>query len=47
MEMEALLDKIRVIDKETPWQPTEPEWWVEMMEIRSKAFDAVLKFKTK
>lgn len=44
-EMKAIISKIDIIDKETPWQNSEPEWWLEMMEIRKKAFDAAQKFK--
>jgi hypothetical protein len=44
-EMQSIISKIDAIDKETPWQHVEPEWWLEMMGIRKKAFDAVQKFK--
>ncbi len=27
---------IDAIDKATPWQETEPKWWLEMMEVRRK-----------
>jgi hypothetical protein len=46
-EMETLVSKLDVIDKETPWQAVEPTWWLEMMEIRQAAFNAVQKFKVK
>ena len=26
--------EIDMIDKETPWQETEPDWWHEMMQLR-------------
>lgn len=44
-EMKPIISKLDAIDKETPWQHTEPEWWLEMMEIRQKAFNAMQKFK--
>jgi hypothetical protein len=44
-EMQSIISKLDAIDKETPWQHVEPEWWLEMMDIRQKAFDAVQKFK--
>lgn len=44
-EMQSVISKIDAIDKETEWRPSEPEWWLEMMDIRRKAFDAVQKFK--
>ena len=28
-----ILTEINKIDKDTPWQETEPEWWLEMMEL--------------
>jgi len=28
------LDDIDKIDSDTPWQDFEPEWWLDMMEIR-------------
>ncbi len=30
---EEVLEKIEAIDKDTPWQECEPEWWLEMMEV--------------
>jgi hypothetical protein len=44
-EMQSIISKLDAIDKETPWQHVEPEWWLDMMDIRKKAFDAVQKFK--
>ena len=44
-EMQSIISKLDSIDKETPWQHVEHEWWLEMMGIRKKAFDAVQKFK--
>ena len=29
-----LLDQIDIIDAATPWAETEPQWWLEMSEIR-------------
>ena len=28
------LRKIDEIDRATPWQETEPEWWLRMMDVR-------------
>lgn len=47
VEMSNLITVLDAIDKETPWQHVEPEWWLEMMDIRKKAFDASQKFKIK
>ena len=44
-EMVAIVSKLEIIDKETVWQPVEPEWWLEMMDIKKKAFAAIQKFK--
>lgn len=35
--LETLIKEIDDIDNETQWQPTEPKWWVEMMETRRDA----------
>ena len=32
--LEQQLIKIDEIDAETPWQNFEPNWWLDMMEIR-------------
>jgi len=44
-EMEQLLVKLKIIDKETPWQHVEPEWWLVMSDIERMAIAAVQKFK--
>jgi hypothetical protein len=44
-EMNSIISKIDSIDKETTFQHVEPTWWLEMMEIRKKAFDAIQKFR--
>ncbi len=44
-EMEQLLVKLKAIDKETPWQHVEPEWWLAMSDIERMAIAAVKKFK--
>ncbi len=44
-EMEQLLVKLKAIDKETPWQHVEPEWWLAMSDIERMAIAAVQKFK--
>jgi hypothetical protein len=44
-EMEQLLVKLKAIDKETPWQYIEPEWWLAMSDIERMAIAAVQKFK--
>ena len=31
---QQILKSIEEIDKETPWQNIEPEWWLEMMELQ-------------
>ncbi len=46
-ELKKLIDKIDVIDKKVPWQHVEPEWWLEMMEIRRTGYAAIEKFKEK
>jgi len=33
---EAVLQATEFIDKETPWQNTEPEWWLEMMDLQKQ-----------
>jgi hypothetical protein len=45
LEMEQLLVKLKAIDKETPWQHVEPEWWLAMSDIERMAIAAVQKFK--
>ena len=32
--LEYFLNKIDKVDKQTPWQEIEPEWWIDMIEIR-------------
>lgn len=44
-EMEQLLVKLKAIDKETPWQHIETEWWLVMSDIERMAISAVQKFK--
>jgi hypothetical protein len=34
---EAVLKATEFIDKETPWQNTEPDWWLEMMDLQKQA----------
>lgn len=43
--MEPLLVKLKAIDKETPWQHVEPEWWLAMSDIERMAIATVQKFK--
>ena len=38
--------KISAIDKETEWQDYEPEWWVEMMELK-RQIQTLLQKRTK
>lgn len=33
-----LLHRIALIDSATPWQETEPEWWLQMMAVQRAAF---------
>ena len=33
------LDEIDKIDKKTPWQNTEPKWWLRMMKLRKVVQD--------
>ena len=44
-EMEQLLVKLKAIDKETPWQHVEPEWWLAMSDVERMAIATVQKFK--
>ena len=44
-EMESLVDKLKVIDKNTPWQETEPKWWLDMMDVQTKAREVINKYK--
>jgi len=30
---EEMAKKIKAIDEDTPWQETEPEWWLEMTDV--------------
>jgi hypothetical protein len=39
----SIIAGIILIDEETPWQGTEPEWWLEMMEVQSAVRAARLK----
>jgi len=34
---EAVLKATELIDKETPWQSIEPDWWLEMMDLQKQA----------
>jgi hypothetical protein len=43
--MEQLIVKLKEIDKETPWQHVEPEWWLMMSNIEKIAMSAIQKFK--
>jgi hypothetical protein len=31
-----IIKEIEKIDKDTTWQPYEPKWWLEMMDISEK-----------
>jgi len=33
---DGILKNIKEIDRDTPWQETEPKWWLEMREIEQK-----------
>lgn len=46
LEMEQLLIKLKAIDKETPFQSVEPEWWLAMSNIERMAIASVQKFKS-
>lgn len=37
--------RIHEIDDDTEWQETEPDWWIDMMEIRRAASNAYGKLK--
>ena len=32
--LEHFLNEIDRVDRQTPWQEIEPEWWIDMIEIR-------------
>ena len=32
----AVVQATEFIDKETPWQETEPKWWLEMIELQEQ-----------
>ena len=36
-----LLKHIDDLDSQTPWQATEPKWWLEMMSLRKNAQDSL------
>jgi len=44
-KMKDLIVDIDKIDKETPYRPTEPEWWLTMMDVRDKASQAIKKYE--
>ena len=31
--LDHFLNEIKQVDYKTPWQETEPQWWLDMMEI--------------
>ena len=33
---QAVVQVTEMIDKETPWQNNEPEWWLEMIDLQAK-----------
>tara|TARA_R110002167_G_C12369091_1_gene623938 strand:- start:360 stop:560 length:201 start_codon:yes stop_codon:yes gene_type:complete len=33
---ESILQATEFIDKETPWQNSEPDWWLEMMDLQKQ-----------
>ena len=35
------IQRIDEIDKQTPWQPDEPSWWLEMMEERARLLKCI------
>jgi hypothetical protein len=34
--------RIDEIDKATPWSVSEPDWWMEMMDYKTKAYDTII-----
>ena len=40
-ECAAFVEKINVIDKQTPWSDSEPSWWLDMMAMRDAALTAI------
>lgn len=38
---EFLIQEIDAIDLDTTWEPCEPLWWLEMMEVRRKAQNGI------
>ena len=41
--LEEICDKVDIIDENTPWSEVEPQWWLDMMEIRRKVVNSKLK----
>ena len=35
--LESMISEIHVIDKDTEWQPVEPGWWLDMVDLQRKA----------
>lgn len=36
IELEKFIDALGEIDKSTPWQPQEPEWWLELKAVEKQ-----------
>lgn len=43
--LEDLITRIDKIDKDTPWQECEPEWWFDMMDFRKSVHDRLIKIR--
>ncbi len=41
---EEMLRKINELDDLTPWAPTEPDWWLEMMDVKKLLLDGSKEF---
>lgn len=46
-EVENMINKLVEIDKSTPWQPVEPEWWLEMSDLERNMRVLLEKLKNK
>lgn len=46
-ELNNFIEVIDKIDKETPWSVVEPDWWVDMIEIRQLCHKVLSKHKSK
>lgn len=40
-ELEKFISTIQEIDKNTPWEPREPEWWLEMRAVEKQCHMAL------